>query len=332
MLTPTLTTYPPHPTVVAPAARPAVTPPMLDTRQTLEGTVGNTPLVRLRRITAHLPPSVAVYTKLEGFNPGGSVKDRAALNIIRVAERSGELTPDKVIVDATSGNTGIAYATFGAALGYRVRLYLPENATPERIKILRLLGAELILTDPLEGTDGAIEAVQAEVAAHPERYFYANQYDNPANWQAHYYTTAPEIIAQTEGRVTHFVAGLGTTGTLTGTGRGLKAYNPHIQVVAVQPFSPYHGLEGLKHIPTARRPHIYDDSVPDVQMTVETEPALAMTRRLAREEGIFAGISAGAAALAAVQLAETLDHGLVVTLFPDGGYKYLSESFWLDEQ
>ena len=290
--------------------------------------VGNTPLVRLSHITAHLPPTVEVYAKAEWFNPSGSVKDRPALNIIRTAEASGELTSEKVLLDSTSGNMGIAYATLGAALGYRVRLVMPENASPERVSILRALGAEFSLSSPLEGSDGAIREARALAAAEPDRYFYANQYNNPANWQAHFYSTGPEIISQTDARITHFVAGLGTSGTFTGTGRALRAFNPDIQLVAFQPDSPFHGLEGLKHMASAIVPAIYDSTLADENLEVSTEAAHVMVRRLAREEGLFVGISAGSAAVAALRVAEQLRSGVVVTVFPDAGYKYVSERFW----
>lgn len=292
--------------------------------------VGNTPLIRLRRITAHLPETVEVYAKAEWFNPSGSVKDRPALNIIRTAEANGWLTPERILLDSTSGNMGIAYATLGRALGYQVKLAIPANASPERLSILRALGVELLLTSPLEGSDGAIREARALAAQAPEAYYYANQYDNPANWQAHYFTTGPEIIEQTAGRVTHFVAGLGTSGTLTGTGRALKEYNSEIRLAAVQPDSPFHGLEGLKHMETALRPGIYDAELPDAQLPVSTEAAHVMTRRLAREEGLFVGVSAGAAAVAALRVAEKLSAGVVVTLFPDAGHKYVSDRFWLE--
>jgi cysteine synthase B len=290
--------------------------------------VGNTPLIRLRRVTQHLPASVAIYAKAEWYNPSGSVKDRPALNIIRAAEASGDLTPDKVLLDSTSGNMGIAYATLAGALGYRVRLVIPANASPERLSILRALGAAFALSSPLEGSDGAIREARSLAAAEPDRYYYADQYNNPANWQAHYYTTGPEIIAQTDGAVTHFVAGLGTSGTFVGTGRALRAYDPAIRLVAFQPDQAFHGLEGLKHMETAIVPGIYDAALADEQSQVSTEAAHAMTRRLAREEGLFVGISAGAAAVAALRVAEQLDYGTVVTLFPDAGYKYVSERFW----
>lgn len=291
----------------------------------LPGIVGNTPLLPLNRLTADLEKPVQILAKAEWFNPGGSVKDRPAWNILRTALESGALTPEKRLLDATSGNMGISYATFGAALGIPVTLALPANASPERIAILRALGAELLLTDPLEGTDGAIQLVRRLVAEHPERYYYANQYDNPANWQAHYQTTGPEIWQQSGGSITHFIAGLGTSGTLTGCSRFLREQNPAIQVVAIQPDSAFHGLEGLKHMPTAIKPGIYDPSLPDRILEVSTEEAYAMVRRLAREEGLFVGISAGAAAAGALRLAKEVEYGVIVTVFPDAGYKYLSD-------
>jgi cysteine synthase B len=266
-----------------------------------------------------------VLAKAEWFNPGGSVKDRPALHILQTALAERRLEGGRRLLDSTSGNMGIAYATFGAALGVPVTLALPANASPERITILRALGAELVLTDPLEGSDGAIRVARQMAAEQPERYYYANQYDNPANWKAHYFTTGPEIIQQTGGRVTHFVAGLGTTGTLTGAGRYLLEYNPEIQVIAVQPDSPFHGLEGLKHLPTAIRPGIYDEGLQNHCIGIGTEAAYDMVRRLAREEGLFVGISSGAAARAALQVASRLEEGVVVTVFPDAGYKYLSD-------
>jgi cysteine synthase B len=291
----------------------------------LEAAVGNTPLLPLRRITAGLSPKVQVLAKAEWFNPGGSIKDRPALNILRTALSDGRLTPGKRLLDSTSGNMGIAYATFGAVLGIPVTLALPSNASQERITILRTLGAELILTDPLEGSDGALRVARGLAEEEPVRFFYANQYDNPANWQAHYYTTGPEIVQQTRGHVTHFVAGLGTSGTLTGVTRYLRQYNPDIQSIAAQPDAPFHGLEGLKHMPSAIQPGIFDPTLPDLTIEISTEEAYAMVLRLAREEGLFVGISSGAAALAALQVASELEQGVVVTVFPDAGYKYLSD-------
>lgn len=296
--------------------------------RSLADLVGNTPLIRLNAITAHLPETVTVYAKAEWFNPSGSVKDRPALNIIRTAEADGRLTHGKVLLDSTSGNMGIAYATLGRALGHRVKLVIPSNASPERLGILRALGAAFVESSPLEGSDGAIRLARQLAAEHPDEYFYANQYDNPANWQAHQLTTGPEILEQTDGRVTHFVAGLGTSGTLTGTGRALKEYNPDIRLVAVQPDSPFHGLEGLKHMDTALQPGIYDPALPDAQMRIATESAHHMARRLARAEGLFVGVSAAAAAVAALRVAEKLEAGVVVALFPDSGAKYVSDRFW----
>ncbi len=289
--------------------------------------VGNTPLVPLRRIAERIRP-VEVYAKAEWFNPSGSVKDRPAREIILSAEDTGRLRPEQTLLDATSGNMGIAYAMLSAARGYRVRLVIPSNASPERIKILRAYGAELEFSDPLEGTDGAIRRAREIYAAAPGRYFYADQYSDPANWQAHYRTTGLEVWKQTDGRVTHFVAGLGTSGTLVGTGRRLRQFNPAVQLVAVQPDGPFHGLEGLKHYETAAVPAIYDPSCVDRQIAVTTEEAHAMVRRLAHEEGLFVGVSAGAAAVAALSIAETVRQGVVVAVFPDAGFKYLSERFW----
>jgi cysteine synthase B len=291
----------------------------------LELHVGNTPLIPLRRVTAGLSPRVQVLAKAEWFNPGGSIKDRPALNILRNALSSGQLTPGKRLLDSTSGNMGIAYATFGAVLGIPVTLAVPANASSERFSILRALGAELILTDPLEGSDGAIRMARQLAAEQPARYFYANQYDNPANWQAHYLTTGPEIVQQTCGGVTHFIAGLGTSGTLTGVARYLREYDARIQIIAGQPDSPFHGLEGLKHIPSAIQPGIFDPQLPDRTLEMPTEAAYAMVQRLAREEGLFVGISSGAAAAAALQLANEIEEGVIVTVFPDAGYKYLSD-------
>jgi cysteine synthase B len=298
----------------------------------VEALIGNTPLLSFQRITAHLPQYVQVLAKAEWHNPGGSVKDRAALNIINTAERNGSLTPGKTILDSTSGNTGIAYAMLGASRGYPVKLFVPANASPERLAILQAYGAQLELTDPLEGSDGAIEAVRDLAASEPDKYFYANQYDNPANWQAHYQTTGVEIWEQTGGRVTHFVAGLGTTGTFTGTSRRLKEFTPTLQAISVQPDSPFHGLEGLKHIPTALRPGIFDETLVDRNLGISTEATYEMARRLAREEGLLVGISSASAMLGALTIAEELaergEAGVVVTLFPDNAYKYLTESFW----
>ena len=305
---------------------------VLDRAGDIERQIGNTPLLSFRRVTRHLPRSVQLLAKAEWQNPGGSVKDRAALEIINCAESSGELGHGKTILDSTSGNTGIAYAMIAAAKGYRVKLFLPENVSPERVSILRAYDVELAFTDPLEGSDGAIRAARQLIARQPERYFYADQYNNPANWQAHYRGTGAEIWRQTECLVTHFVAGLGTSGTLMGTGRRLRHHNPNIRVISVEPDSPFHGLEGLKHMDTALRPGIYDAGFADERLAVRTEAAHAMARRLAREEGYLVGISAAAAMVGALRVAERLaareESGVVVTLLPDNAYKYLSEGFW----
>jgi len=289
--------------------------------------IGRTPLVRLHQFERDTP-GVELYAKAEWQNPGGSVKDRAAARMILEGEKSGKLDKTKTILDATSGNTGIAYAMVGAARGYAVTLCLPENASPERKLILRALGAELRLTSPLEGSDGAIREARRLHAEDPDRYFYPDQYSNDANWRAHYDTTAPEIIEQTSGRLTHFVAGLGTSGTFMGTGRRLRKFNPAIKLISFQPNSPFHGLEGLKHMESAIVPAIYDPTLADQDLRVDTEEAYRMVRRLAREEGMLAGISSGAAMCAALQVAATIERGVVVTVFPDGAEKYLSESFW----
>jgi len=298
-------------------------------RGLLEAAIGNTPLIRLRNVTRHLPSNVEVLVKAEHLNPGGSIKDRAALAMILAGERSGELTAGKTILDATSGNTGIAYAMIGAARGYPVTLALPKNASDARKQILKLYGAEIIETDPLNGTDAA-QAVARDLAhSEPDKYFYPDQYNNEANWKAHYATTAPEIWWQSHGRITHFVAGLGTTGTFVGTTRRLKEFNRFTQAVAVQPDSPLHGLEGVKHLETARVPGIFDAVLIDETLEIATEDAQAMTRRLLREEGLFVGPSSGANVLAAIRTAEKQDRdAVIVTVLCDGGGKYLGEEFW----
>jgi cysteine synthase B len=295
----------------------------------LEAQIGNTPLLRLwnTAVAHNIPDTIAIYAKAEWFNPSGSVKDRAAFNIIRTAEENGQLQPGMTLLDSTSGNMGIAYAMLGAARGYKIKLTLPSNASPERITILKAYGAELILTDPLEGSDGAIVEAR-KLAAEDATLYYANQYNNSANWQAHTKTTAPEIWQQTEGKITHFVAGLGTSGTFTGTTRRLKKFNPNIQAVAMQPDGPFHGLEGLKHMPSALKPGIYDEQVADAQVTVRTEDAHTMAHSLARSEGLFVGISAAAAVVASLNVAKTLTEGVVVTILPDNGFKYLSDKLW----
>ena len=301
----------------------------LDSEADLTAHVGNTPLLPLRRVGRDLSPGVKVFAKAEWFNPGGSVKDRPALNIIRTALANGDLGKGKHLLDSTSGNMGISYATFGATLGIPVTLAVPASASSERITILRALGAELILTDPTEGSDGAILMARQLAAEKPDMYWYANQYNNDANWKAHYKSTGPEILCQTDEHVTHFVAGLGTSGTLIGTGRYLREQLPQIKIIAFQPDASFHGLEGLKHMPTAIKPGIYDPSFADETREVKTEDAHEMVLRLAREEGLFIGISSGAAAVAALRVAQELDEGIVVTLFPDAGYKYLSDkSLW----
>src|SRR6266487_688833 len=300
-----------------------------DSGMDLTAHVGNTPLLPLRRLSRNLPPRVKLFAKAEWFNPGGSVKDRPAINIIQTALTNSNLGNGKRLLDSTSGNMGISYATFGAVLGILVTLAVPASASAERISILRVLGAEIILTDPTEGSDGAILMARQLAAEKPDLYWYANQYNNDANWQAHYKSTGPEILCQTDERVTHFVAGLGTSGTLMGTGKYLREQLPHVKIIAFQPDASFHGLEGLKHMPTAIKPGIYDPSFADETREVRTEDAHEMVLRLAREEGLFVGISSGAAAIAALRVAEELDEGIIVTLFPDAGYKYLSDkSLW----
>ena len=289
--------------------------------------VGNTPLLELPSISAETP-GVSIFGKAEWYNPGGSVKDRPALWMIRDGEERGLLTPEKTILDATSGNTGIAYAWIGAALGYKVKLCMPRNASEERKKILRAYGVEFVLTDPGEGSDGAIREVRKLYAEDPERYFYPDQYSNPANPRSHYESTAPEIWDATGGEITHFVAGLGTSGTFVGTASRLKEYNPDIRVISFEPDSPFHGLEGMKHMESAIVPHIYDPSVADENRRTPTEDAYEMVKRVAREEGILIGISAGAAVATAAKVAREIEYGTVVTILCDGADKYLSERFW----
>ncbi len=273
-------------------------------------------------------PGVRILGKAEWYNPGGSVKDRPALWMIRDGEKSGELGHGKVILDATSGNTGIAYAWIGASLGYRVKLCMPKNASEERKKILRAYGVEVVLTDPGDGSDGAIREARRLYAEDPERYFYPDQYKNPANPRSHYESTAPEIWEQTDGEVTHFVAGLGTSGTFVGTATRLREYNPEIKVVSFEPDSPFHGLEGMKHMASAIVPEIYDLTIADQNFGTPTEDAYDMVKRLAREEGILVGISAGAAVATSLRVARELESGVVVTVLCDSADKYLSESFW----
>jgi cysteine synthase B len=295
--------------------------------------IGNTPLLCLERV-GHEFPNVEFCAKAEWFNPGGSVKDRPALNMIQAGLASGALRPGKTIMDATSGNTGIAYAMIAAALGYPVKLCLPDSASPERKRILTAYGAELVITPGDEGTDGAIRRVQKIVAADPEEYFYPDQYSNPANWQAHYRTTANEIWKQTSGRASHFVAGLGTSGTFMGTTKRLKELNPEIRCVSLQPDATFHGLEGWKHMESAIRPAIYDDKLADENLSVSTEESYRLVKRLAREEGLLVSPSAAAALLGCLQVAARLpknEHAVIVTVFADSASKYLNERFWDEE-
>jgi len=307
----------------------APNPPQVVTPNRLEAQIGNTPLLHLQKtaVVHGVPENVHIYAKAEWFNPGGSVKDRPALNIILTAEQQGLLRPGMTLLDATSGNTGIAYAMIGAARGYRVQLVMPENVSPERKAILKAYGAEFILTDPLEGADGAIREARRIAAEHPDVYW-ADQYNNDANWQAHYKTTANEIWRQTGGQLTHFIAGMGTSGTFTGNTRRLRELNPGIHFVSIQPDSPFNGIEGLKHMPTAIVPGIYDQTLADENLSVRTEDAYQMARFLAREEGLFVGVSAAAAVHTVVNYARGLEAGLIVTVLPDGGMKYMSDPFW----
>lgn len=298
-------------------------------RSSLLDKVGNTPLLRVSRVTKGLKGrDVEIYAKAEWFNPGGSVKDRPALRIVEEAEKSGELNQDKIIIDSTSGNTGIAYALIGASRGYKVTLVMPLNVSEERKRIVRAFGAKIIFTDPLLGSDGAMQEAKKIVNEDPFKYFYADQYNNPANWKAHYETTGVEIWEQTKGAVTHFVACLGTSGTLMGTGRRLKDFNPDVQVIAVEPATPIHGLEGMKHMATSIVPGIYDERFPDRKIMVETEDAYNAVRRLASEEGFFVGYSSGAALVASLKVSNEIAGGTIVTVFPDRGDRYLSTSFW----
>jgi S-sulfo-L-cysteine synthase (O-acetyl-L-serine-dependent) len=294
--------------------------------------VGRTPLYRLRRVTRGLPPDVRVWAKLEGFNPGGSVKDRPALRMIQEGLRSGELVPGKTIIDSTSGNTGIALAMFGAALGYPVELVVPGNASIERKRIMEAYGAKTIESDPMQGSDGAILMCREIIARDPDRYFKPDQYSNAANPLAHYETTGPEIWQQTAGRITHFLAAIGTSGTIMGVGRYLKERSPAVAVIAVEPEDAFHGLEGLKHMASSIVPTIYHESDLDGKIPAPTEEAYDMVYRIGREEGLLVGQSSGAACWAALELARTLEHGDIVTVFCDFGDKYLSTNLWLGWQ
>ncbi len=302
-------------------------------RNSVLNLVGNTPLVRIKRVIPEdISPEVEIYAKLESFNPGGSVKDRPALSMFLTALKEGVIQEGKVVIDATSGNTGIALAMVGSALGIPVELAMPANVSEERKKIIQAYGAKVYLTDPLEGTDGAILYVRQLVEKNPEKYVYLDQYNNPANWKAHFYSTGIEVWNQTEGKVTHFVAGIGTGGTIMGTGRRLKVYNPNIQVIGVQPAYPFHGIEGLKHIESSIKPGIFDENFLDRTIFVETEDAYEWARKLAREEAIFVGQSSGAALWACLKLARELtekgEKGVIVTVFPDGGEKYLTTALF----
>lgn len=291
-------------------------------------TIGNTPLIPLLRIGQEFP-RVRILAKAEWYNPGGSVKDRPAYRMLRAAELSGQLTSGKIILDATSGNTGIAYAMIAARRGYQCKLLMPANASPERKKLLKAYGAELVLTDPAEGSDGAFYAAQRLYKEQPDLYFYPDQYGNPENPRAHYETTGPEIIKQTDGQITHFLAGLGTSGTMMGTGKRLREFSRDIKLVAIQPEGPFHGLEGLKHMETSSHvPDLYDQKVPDQIVGVSTEAAQQMARRLTREEGLYVGVSAGAGVVAALKIAATIKEGVIVTVCPDAGARYQSEKFW----
>jgi len=305
----------------------------IQSAHSLLGQIGNTPLIRLAKVDEDLP-GVEIYAKAEFFNPGGSVKDRAGLNMILEGERSGALTKDHVLLDATSGNTGIAYAMICSIKGYRVKLCLPANASHERKQILKAYGAEMVFSDPGEGSDGAILLCQKIFAAGEEKYFYPDQYGNPANWRAHFEGTGAEIIRQTDGRITHFVTSMGTSGTFTGTSRWLKRDVPGVKCISAQPSSGFHGLEGLKHMPTAIVPAIYDPTLADDNLWIETEDAYAMTRWLGRHEGLLVGMSSGANVHAArtvgKKLAAAGESGVVVTMLCDGATKYLSEPFWND--
>jgi S-sulfo-L-cysteine synthase (O-acetyl-L-serine-dependent) len=289
--------------------------------------IGKTPLLRFVNITKELD-RVSIYGKAEWFNPGGSVKDRPALRMVEEGERTKVLTREKVILDSSSGNTGIAYALIGAVKGYRVELAVPRNVSQERKRILQAYGAHVIYTDPLAGSDGAIREAHRRYQDNPEKYFMPDQYNNPANWWAHYDTTGPEIIEQTKGHITHFVAGVGTSGTLMGTGRRLREFNPRIQIAAVLPAEDLHGIEGLKHMETAIAPGIWNAQFPDLKLAVRTEDAYTMARRLALEEGILVGQSAGAAVYAALQLARQMTEGVIVTILPDAGDRYFSTGLW----
>ncbi len=287
-------------------------------------TIGKTPLLHLHHITTHVNRGVEIYAKLERYNPGGSVKDRAALQMIKDAEETGLLTKDRIIIDSTSGNTGIAYAMIAAVKGYRAKIVLPKNASVERKKIISGFGSEIVYSSPFEGSDGAIRLARRIYDENPEKYYMPDQYNNPSNWRAHYLTTGPEILEQTKGRITHFVASMGTSGTIMGTGRALKEFNSNIKITAVQPDDAMHGIEGLKHMESSIVPGIYDENFPDETIFANTESAYAMVKKIITVEGLPVGHSSGAAMIAALQVAEKLKEGVIVVIFPDGGDRYLS--------
>jgi cysteine synthase B len=322
----------------APSRQPTQAKPAPGRGEAVLAQIGNTPLLSLDALVGEFP-DVELLGKAEWHNPGGSVKDRAAAGIVSAAARSGELGPGKILLDSTSGNTGIAYAMLGAALGFPVTLCVPENVSPERKRILQAYGANIIYTDPAEGSDGAIKIARQYAESRPDLYFYANQYSNDANWRAHYETTANEIWLQTQGRVTHFVSMLGTTGTFVGATRRLKELNPKIQCISLQPDSAFHGIEGAKHLPTAIVPRIYDSSLADQNLEISTEDAHAMARRLAREQGLLLGVSAAAAVVGCLKIAASIQEvrregsqrATIVTILCDSGEKYLSERFWSEE-
>jgi cysteine synthase B len=309
----------------APGEGPLVSPSVLEL-------IGNTPLVEIQRLRDGVAPGVRLFGKIEGFNPGGSVKDRPALKMIQEGIRQGRLVPGKTILDSTSGNTGIALAMIGAALGYPVELVMPANVSRERKQMVAAFGARAIFSDPLEGSDGAIRLCREVLAADPERYFKPDQYNNEANPLAHYETTGPEIWRQTEGRVTHFVAGIGTGGTIMGTGRFLKSRNPDLKVIAAEPEDAFHGLEGLKHMASSIVPGIYHEAELDLKLGIATDEAYDMVYRLGREEALLVGQSCGAAYVAALRVARTLREGTIVVLFADFGDRYLSTNLWLGWQ
>ncbi|HTO21058.1 MAG TPA: PLP-dependent cysteine synthase family protein [Spirochaetia bacterium] len=307
---------------------PVATPLHPASGQSLVEAIGNTPLVRLSRVTEGISPDVEVLAKAEWMNPGGSVKDRPALWMILDGERRGALSPGKTILDASSGNTAVAYAMIGAARGYRVKLCVPSNVDRMMIATLTAYGAEVVLTDPAQGMDGSTREVQKIFGSAPDRFFFPDQLNNPANWRAHYEGTANEIWRQSGGRVTHFLAGIGTAGTFVGTGRRLRELSPGVRLISVQPASPLHGLEGLRHLATTIVPGIYDPELGDGEIGVQTEEAQAMVKRLAREEGMLVGLSAGAAVVAAMATARTLERGCVVTVLPEAGRRFLGQQFW----